>query len=256
MKLLITGVKGFIGYHFYNLMAHDPTYNLPGYRLTRPRKIYGIDNCSGLACNERDVPYTHGDLMGCELPEDVTHVIHLAGRTSVRASWVPENIGRFYRDNFLVSERLFDFYKDKPVKILYATSSSVLEMKSPYAMTKKLVEHIAPPNAIGMRFFTVFGEKGRPDMLYRMAQEGRVRHMTENKRDFTPVEHVVKCIRTLLNKGNMGEFYEIGTGISRTPKQFLERNAVKVPQVAYVRKFDESLNTCANVSKMEALLKQ
>ena len=129
-------------------------------------------------------------------------------------------------------------------------------MKSPYAMTKKLVEHIAPPNAIGMRFFTVFGEKGRPDMLYRMAQEGRVRHMTENKRDFTPVEHVVKCIRTLLNKGNMGEFYEIGTGISRTPKQFLERNAVKVPQVAYVRKFDESLNTCANVSKMEALLKQ
>ena len=88
-------------------MAHDPTYNLPGYRLTRPRKIYGIDNCSGLACDERDVPYTHGDLMGCELPEDVTHVIHLAGRTSVRASWIPENIGRFYRAEVAVADDLY-----------------------------------------------------------------------------------------------------------------------------------------------------
>ena len=112
MKLLITGVKGFIGYHFYNLMAHDPTYNLPGYRLTRPRKIYGIDNCSGLACDERDVPYVHGNLIDCDLPEDVTHVIHLAGRTSVGASWIPDNIERFYVDNFLVSERIFNFYKD------------------------------------------------------------------------------------------------------------------------------------------------
>jgi nucleoside-diphosphate-sugar epimerase len=253
MKLLITGAKGFIGHHFYNLMANDSTYDSPGYCSTKPIKIYGIDNCSGLACDERDVPYTNGDLMECELPEDVTHVIHLAGRTSVRASWIPENIVKFYRDNFLVSERLFNFYKDKPVKILYATSSSVLEMKSPYAMTKKLVEHIAPPNAIGMRFFTVYGEKGRPDMLYRMAQEGKVGHLTLNKRDFTPVEHVVRCIRKLLVSGNMGDVYEIGTGVTKTPEEFLQHNRIKIPQVSYIQKYDESLNTCANTTKIEEL---
>lgn len=255
MKLLITGAKGFIGYHFYNLMANGPTYDHLYGRPFIPIKIYGIDNCSGLACDERDVPYTNGDLMECELPEDVTHVIHLAGRTNVRASWIPENIEKFYRDNFLVSERLFNFYKDKPVKILYATSSSVLEMKSPYAMTKKLVEHIAPPNAIGMRFFTVYGEKGRPDMLYRMAQEGKVEHLTVNSRDFTSVEYVVRCIRKLLVSGNMGDIYEIGTGVTRTPEEFLQCNRIKVPQVSYIKKYDESLNTCANTTKMEVLLK-
>ena len=239
MKILITGVKGFIGHHLYKILAQDI-------------EIYGIDNCSGLACDERDVPYVHGNLIDCDLPEDVTHVIHLAGRTSVGASWIPDNIERFYVDNFLVSERIFNFYKDIP--ILYATSSSVLEMKSPYAMTKKLIEHIAPSNAIGMRFFTVFGEKGRPDMLYRMAQEERIEYLTENKRDFTPIEYVVDCIQTILEKGVMGNCYDIGTGISRTPKEFLDYCNIKIPQVQYIQKYDESLNTCANTLKMKDLL--
>ena len=67
-KVLITGVRGFIGNHLWN-------------SLNAYYDITGIDNLSGLGSIERQSPYTHLDILTDELP-DVNYdwVIHLAAQ--------------------------------------------------------------------------------------------------------------------------------------------------------------------------------
>ena len=72
-KLLITGVKGFIGHHCYNYFKNE--YD-----------IIGIDNLSGLDTEYREVPFIKDDLTFCDLP-DVDIVLHLAAKAGVKESW-------------------------------------------------------------------------------------------------------------------------------------------------------------------------
>ena len=144
MKVLITGVKGFIGHHLYNFLSEEG------------HEVYGIDNCSGLGWEDREVPHKDCDITKDELPHtDANTVVHLAGKAGVRDSWKPKYLKKYYDINVNGTKRIFDTYKNS--KILYASSSSVKDLKSPYAMTKAMCEAMAPSNAIGMRFFTVWG---------------------------------------------------------------------------------------------------
>ena len=198
MKILLTGVKGFIGHHLYSYLKE----HIDGV------EIIGVDNCSGLGTGERDVPYIHADLNDIILP-DVDVVIHLAAKAGVRESIkYPKT---YWDSNVLTTNRIFEFYSGK-AKILYASSSSVYDMLSPYAMTKAVCDLIAPADAIGMRFYTVYGPNGRPDMLIRMLKENKISYITNHKRDFTHVYDIVSAIVTLL--GARGGMYDIGYGES------------------------------------------
>ena len=144
MKILITGSSGYIG---SNLVEYLEKY-------IQNVEIIGLDSAP---CTSTLRSFIHNTILDAKLPLDVTHVVHLAGKTGVMPSWNPEEIKSYYEANVLSSKRIFDTYRRPPYKkdipILYATSSSVDEMKSPYAMTKAMVETIAPSNAIGMKFF-------------------------------------------------------------------------------------------------------
>ena len=153
--------------------------------------------------------------------------IHLAAQAGVRYSIVnPQKYLKVNILGYLNLLKLLNKYKAK--KILYASSSSVygdninfplkekekLNPKNVYGLTKKLNEIIAEyyfkkynTKIIGLRFFTVFGEWGRPDMFFlklfkslKTEQTMFVNNYGDHVRDFTYVGDVVKFIDILSKK--------------------------------------------------------
>ena len=220
MEILITGDKGFIG---SNLINYLKDYH-----------IYGID-------------YPNNVLKSTLPPVDC--VIHLAASTGVRSSH--KNPKAYFDNNIKTTKRIFDHYKD--TKILFASTSSVSELQSPYSMSKYACELMAPDNVVIMRFFTVWGEQNyRTDMLYGMAMNDQLNYITDHKRDFTHVYDVCRAIKILIEKGIGGETYEIGHGRPITNTAFLKK--IGYNKELPVREVTgESIITCADPTKMKEL---
>ena len=220
MEILITGDKGFIG---SNLINYLKDYH-----------IYGID-------------YPNNVLKSTLPPVDC--VIHLAASTGVRSSH--KNPKAYFDNNLKTTKRIFDHYKD--TKILFASTSSVSELQSPYSMSKYACELMAPDNVVIMRFFTVWGEQNyRTDMLYGMAMNDQLNYITDHKRDFTHVYDVCRAIKILIEKGVGGETYEIGHGRPITNTAFLKK--IGYNKELPVREVTgESIITCADPTKMKEL---
>ena len=220
MEVLITGDKGFIG---SNLVNYLNNYN-----------IYGID-------------YPN-DVLTSVLPP-VDCVIHLAASTGVRSSH--KNPKAYFNNNLKTTKRIFDHYKD--TKILFASTSSVYELQSPYSMSKYACELIAPNNVVIMRFFTVWGEQNyRTDMLYGLAMNNQLNYITNHKRDFTHVYDVCRAIKILMEKGVGGETYEIGHGKPITNQVFLKKIGYN-KELPIKEVTGESSITCADPTKMKEL---
>ncbi len=220
MEVLITGDKGFIG---SNLVNYLNNYN-----------IYGID-------------YPN-DVLTSALPP-VDCVIHLAASTGVRSSH--KNPKAYFNNNVKITKRIFDHYKD--TKILFASTSSVHELQSPYSMSKYACELIAPDNVIIMRFFTVWGEQNyRTDMLYGLAMNNQLNYITNHKRDFTHVYDVCRAIKILIEKGIGGETYEVGHGRPITNQAFLKKIGYD-KELPTKEVTGESTITCADPTKMKEL---
>ena len=173
-----------------------------------------------------------GDLSLAEtyeaLPNDFTHVVHLAAQPGVRHSLkAPTD---YIRDNVLASTLMLEFARTLPHlrHYLYASSSSVYgaNEKQPfsesdvvrrpnslYAATKGACELIGRSYAslyglpqTGLRFFTVYGPWGRPDMapwLFAAAilqgKPIRVFNHGNLKRDFTYIDDITAGIEAALN---------------------------------------------------------
>ena len=220
MEILITGDKGFIG---SNLINYLKDYH-----------IYGID-------------YPNNVLKSTLPPVDC--VIHLAASTGVRSSH--KNPKAYFDNNIKTTKKIFDHYKD--TKILFASTSSVSELQSPYSMSKYACELMAPDNVVIMRFFTVWGEQNyRTNMLYGMAMNDQLNYITDHKRDFTHVYDVCRAIKILIEKGIGGKTYEIGHGRPITNTAFLKK--IGYNKELPVREVTgESIITCADPTKMKEL---
>ncbi len=190
MDILLTGASGFIGFNLHQYLKDR--YN-----------IICIDRKSGQ------------DLLTCDLPNaDV--VIHLAALSGVRQSL--DNPTEYWKQNVIVSQRIFDRYKDK--RILYASSSTAKEpWMNPYAMSKYSMEQIAPAGSLGMRFTTVYGPGAREQMLIPKILRNDVPYInTNHSRDFIHVEDICSAIYSLLTHNNIPGFpnatgvIDIGTG--------------------------------------------
>ena len=144
MKVLITGHKGFIGSYLWKMIEES-----------------GVD----VELNGIDFPDDIGDFNTGEI-YDV--VIHLAAFAALRESF--EDPDRFWENNVVKSQPIFDYCKECDVRLLYASSAGAHGWwQNPYAITKKVNEIQAPRDSVGMRFFNVWAEENsRPDMLYRM----------------------------------------------------------------------------------------
>ena len=164
-RILVTGHKGFIGNYVFNHLRHDAGYG------------YLVDGM--------DFPDDIGDFKSeismFDKPYD--YIIHLAAFAAIRES--VDNPDKFWENNVEKSKPIFDYCKRYNTRLLYASSAQVEEWwQNPYGITKKVNELQAPPNSVGMRFQTVYGEDSRPDMLFRMLQDNTVKYITNHKRDW------------------------------------------------------------------------
>ncbi len=265
MKILITGMAGFIGMHLANkLLQRDPGCEIVGMdNLNDYYDVnlkYGRLGVLGFARDEvRDgvliTSKTHPncrfeklDLRDGEAlkelfrSESFDYVVNLAAQAGVRYSLV--NPQSYIDSNITGLLNVLEACRAYPVKhLVYASSSSVygLNEKTPfseedrvdspaslYAATKKASEmmahtyaHLFKIPASGLRFFTVYGEWGRPDMspyiFVSKILRGEPIQLFNNgkmRRDFTYVGDIVEGVADLLPVIPQGvpccEVYNIG----------------------------------------------
>ena len=275
MNILVTGCAGFIGFHLtkrllsdgYNVVGVDNLndYYSPQLKIARLRQL-GIEN---ITYNET-VFYAHGKNF-CFVKEHIESpllysdflssekfdlICHLAAQVGVRYSienprqYISSNIDGFF--NILEYCRF-----NPPTRFVFASSSSVYGKNeklpytenaitdspvSLYAATKKANELLAHSyselyglHTIGLRFFTVYGPWGRPDMapfLFTKAiLEGKPINVFNGGnmlRDFTYIDDITEGIyRVLLNKpivdrAEKHQIYNIGCSNPVNLNDFIE----------------------------------
>jgi UDP-glucose 4-epimerase len=243
VNALVTGCAGFIGSH------------LTGALLDRGARVTGIDaftdyyprsikesNLSAATGREgfRFVESRIQDADLGALLEGVTHVFHLAAQAGVRKSW-----GRDFRayteNNVEATQLLLEACVGRSIeRFVHASSSSVygdnaaIPMRedalprpvSPYGVTKLAAEQLGylyyvnqGVPAIGMRYFTVYGPRQRPDMAFhrfiRAAIRGEELSLYGDggqTRDFTFVADAVGATIAAAERGVPGRSYNIGGG--------------------------------------------
>lgn len=232
IKILVTGAVGFIGYHLSTLLIKK------GY------KVIGIDNMNdyydvnlkegrlSLLKKDEDFIFYKMDLMDKEDIDGLfdrykfDYVVNLAAQAGVRYSII--NPYAYVDSNLVGFVNILEACRNHPVKhLLYASSSSVYggnkaapfstnhnvdHPVSLYAATKKANElmahtysHLYKIPTTGLRFFTVYGPWGRPDMAYFSFTDAiisgksiKVFNNGNMERDFTYIDDIVEGIYKLI----------------------------------------------------------
>ncbi len=262
MKVLITGASGFIGYHLSKYLCERTNYDVIGvdnqnnyYSVTlkrdRTKLLTEYNNFKFYLVDISD----KNEIFEVFKSEKPDYVVNLAAQAGVRYSL--ENPDIYIQSNIVGFFNILEACRNYPVKhLLYASSSSVYggNNKIPfsekdlvdnpvslYAATKKSNElmaytysHLYNIHATGLRFFTVYGTWGRPDMAYysfsKKILNGEpidVFNYGEMERDFTYIDDVIISIHKLLHKydeANVGEKggYEIFNIGNHSPVKLLD----------------------------------
>ena len=233
MKILITGAAGFIGFHLSKSLLEfkkNKIYaidNLDNYYSVRIKKkrIQILQKNKNFFFNKIDV--TSSKLFNYLKNKNFDIVIHLAAQAGVRYSIL--NPEKYLNTNILGFSNIFENLSSKSLKkVIYASSSSVYgdtnnfptnetnstQPKNIYGNSKIINEHMSKYYSnklnvpfIGLRFFTVYGTWGRPDMFILKVLNNHFKKKTfylNNKgnhlRDFTSINDVVQIILKLIYK--------------------------------------------------------
>ncbi|NLB94455.1 MAG: NAD-dependent epimerase/dehydratase family protein [Armatimonadetes bacterium] len=253
MHCVVTGAAGFIGSHLSEaLLAGGHTVIgidvFTDYypRAQKERNLAGLRGRPGFT-------FVEGDLREVDLPrllEGAEWVFHQAAQAGVRASW-GDYFSTYTAHNVLATQMLLEAVRKMPVrKLVYASSSSIYgdaeraptpeetipQPVSPYGVTKLAAEHLCfayarnfNVPAVALRYFTVYGERQRPDMAFhrflRMALSGEpvpVYGDGLQSREFTYVSDVVKANLLAAEHGRPGTPYNIGGGSQVTVAEVLD----------------------------------
>jgi UDP-glucuronate 4-epimerase len=141
--------------------------------------------------------------------------------------------------NISATQRLIQACEEYELPVIYASSSTAnTDLLNPYAWSKFVNEKQFETSALlaaGLRFYTVYGEYGRPDMALHtfadLMSQGKaidIYNMGDMQRDFTYVGDLVEGISIILEymlnqpQENQHEIYDLGTGESNELMHYIE----------------------------------
>ncbi|AWG42816.1 NAD-dependent epimerase [Candidatus Borreliella tachyglossi] len=324
MRVFLTGIAGFIGFHVAKKLADNGhevlgvdilnDYYEPNLKYER-LEVLGFD-CEGVDSRKiiKSKKYDNlsfvyldildkGQILSLFFKYKFTHVCHLAAQAGIRDSiehpdsYITVNIVGFF--NVLDACRV---YKDNIKHFVYASTSSVygINEKMPsdednntdhplnlYAASKKSNEVIAHAYSssfniptTGLRFFTVYGPYGRPDMALCLFADGITNQTPINvfndgnlARDFTYVDDVADGVYNVLKNpsesdGNFDvknpssssslapyRIYNIGTGQAIRLMDFIRELEINLGNKA-LKKFlpmqkADVVESCCDISKLK-----
>ena len=290
MKIFLTGAAGFIGFHtalhllkrgdtvvgFDNLNAYyDPTLKEARLKILREKKGFS---------------FIKGDILDraalATAMRGADRVIHLAALAGVRYAYdhpeeyVDTNIKGFF--NVIDEVRL-----QKIGGLIYASTSSVYgsntnfpsseehmvdSQVSLYGMTKKSNENMAHvyhalygTKVTGLRFFTVYGPYGRPDMALFLFTEKLLRgeklpifNDGKMQRDFTYVDDIVSGIVAAVDKNYDEEIFNLGCGKTEELMSYVrcvEKTVGMTATIEYLpMQKGDAVRSSADITKAERML--
>ena len=290
MKILVTGSSGFIGFHLVKKL------------LKNGHKVIGIDdhndyydiklkNLRKSMLESTNFNFYSQDINYLDIQDDDIEIaINLAAQPGIRVMKDREHL--YQHSNVNGFKAFCNFCKQKKInKIIYASSSSVysdnhtqkftegftkLEPKSLYGESKLENELHATKfckkldiSILGLRFFSVYGPYGRPDMAYFLFANSIRKNKTiflNNKglmsRDMTFIDDVIHGIEAAINyiNGNdniENQIFNIGNDYPIKTRDLLKSIELKLNAKAKIKDFEsenESLRTHADITKARNLL--
>ena len=240
LSYLVTGAAGFIGFHIASALLADGESVLGVDSLNdyypvalKRARLEQLSSRSGFRFVEADIA-DDGALATAARGTRVRRIIHLAAQTGVRYSLIDP--AAYIRSNLAGHANLLEFARrcDSLEHLCYASSSSVYGLRhdmplretdrvdepvSLYAATKladelmsKSYAHLYKLPQTGLRFFTVYGPWGRPDMAYWMFTDKILRgepidvfNHGNLQRDFTYVDDIVDGVLRVARRGHVRE---------------------------------------------------
>ena len=290
MKILITGSAGFIGYNLAKNLLEKKGF-----------KVIGIDNFNDYydvkLKKKRNIllkKYKNFSFYKLDLADknklkkifkknQIDFVFHFAAQAGVRYSI--DHPRKYVESNILGFYNILENTKEHKVKrLFYASSSSVygennnfplnerenIVPKNIYGLSKKINEEIGflfnkyyNVKLTGLRFFTIYGEWGRPDMMiikfincFYKKEIFKLYNFGNHVRDFTYIGDVIQIMYLLLKKHNELKNFEIFNICSNKPVKlkdivkFLKKNNIN-PKIKKINlQQADILKTHGNNSKL------
>ena len=292
MKILVTGSSGFIGFHLIKRL------------LREGHEIIGVDNHNDYydvslkelrlnSLGTENFSFYKQDINKLSIPESgFDMAINLAAQAGVRVK--KENEYLYEESNINGFKKFCEFCKLKGIdNVIYASSSSVyseringkfsenelnLVPKSKYGASKLANEQhakqfmdISNISFLGLRFFSVYGPFGRPDMAYFSFTNSIKRNtaITLNNRglmlrDMTYIDDIIDGIcGAMIYMNNAkeqvrNEIFNLGNDQPISTKELLstiEKKLKKTTKIKHLNTNNEALMTHADITKAKNLLR-
>ena len=254
MKILVTGAAGFIGSHLSHVLLDrgDEVIGFDSFNdyydpQLKEARVVPLEEKSGFTLIRGDI--TDRDAVA-DAMKGVDRVCNLAAMAGVRYSFEhPEKYVNTNLDGFF---NVIDEVKRQEIPgLIYASSSSVYggneklpwseddrvdDQLALYGMTKRANElmahtyhHLYDVSVTGLRFFTVYGPLGRPDMSLFLFTDAILNDKPiqifgdgKMQRDFTYVDDIVSGVVAAIDKNYDEEVFNLGRGKKEELMDFVE----------------------------------
>ncbi len=229
MRYVVTGAAGFVGSHLSDaLLAGGDEVVAVDCLTDYYDPAEKEENALGLDLVRLDLADADLDLDG------VDGVFHLAGQPGVRS--FGDAFPLYVRRNVIATQRVLESASRAGVRVVFASSSSIYgnaeryptpedarpQPISPYGITKLACEHLVRAygvDAVTLRYFTVYGPRQRPDMLFRRVCDAlrdgttfEVYGSGAQSRSFTEVGDAVAATIAAMKEAPAGALYNVGGG--------------------------------------------
>lgn len=249
MKILITGIHGFVG---SNLVA----------ALKENHTIYGLDIISP---NKEGVSYTYGwDDLDIGMVPDVDAIIHLAGKAHDTKNQADAEV--YFKVNTGLTQKIFDYFLKSTARefIFFSTAKAAADKVEsvltedvvpapvgPYGESKikaeeYILSHLNPEKQVYiMRPCMIHGpgNKGNLNLLYNIVKKGIPWPLGayENRRTFTSIDNVSFAISGLLTKDVPSGIYNMGDDEALSTNELIESICSSLGKKAYIWRLPKGL---------------